>query len=190
MELPVQFDNINRRVVDDLKEKLTAASKVSVAAASFSIYAYEVLKKDLETLNLLLVMSQDITPGHDGKLTQLKADLQEKFMHPINGNIKKVLIFTTFSDTAVWCIKKKVRFSTHLLDLDKVWANIVTDISDFSLQGENTLKTQIKQNEVQAKLQKQMDALEKKCRAERQPRRKQELFEELKQLKQAYHGEV
>ena len=28
MELPVQFDNINRRVVDDLKEKLTAASSL------------------------------------------------------------------------------------------------------------------------------------------------------------------
>ena len=69
------------------------------------------------------------------------------------------------------------------LDLDKVWTNLVAHIGDFSLQGENTLKAQIKQNEAQAKLQKQIEALEKKCRAERQPRRKQELFEELKKLK-------
>ena len=59
----------------------------------------------------------------------------------------------------------------------------MTHIGDFSLQGENTLKEQIQQNETQAKLQKQIEALEKKCRAERQPRRKQELFEELKKLK-------
>ena len=75
-------------------------------------------------------------------------------------------------------------------DLDKVWTNLVTHVGDFSLQGENTLKAQIQQDETQAKLQKQIDALEKKCRAERQPRRKQELFEELKRLKQVYNGKV
>lgn len=76
------------------------------------------------------------------------------------------------------------------LDLDKVWANLVTHIGDFTLQGENTLKAQIQQDETQAKLQKQIEALEKKCRTERQPRRKQELFEELKRLKQVYNGKV
>ena len=69
------------------------------------------------------------------------------------------------------------------LDLDKVWANLVTHIGDFSLQGENTLKEQIQQNEAKAKLQKQIDVLEKKCRTERQPRKKAELFEELRKLK-------
>ena len=62
----------------------------------------EYLRKDLETLDLLLAMLQDITPEHDGKLRQLKADLQEKFTHPINGSNKKVLIFTAFSDTAIY----------------------------------------------------------------------------------------
>lgn len=69
------------------------------------------------------------------------------------------------------------------LDLDKVWTNLVTHVGDFSLQGENTLKTQIQQDEAKAKLQKQIERLEKKCRAEKQPRRKMELFEELKKLK-------
>lgn len=69
------------------------------------------------------------------------------------------------------------------LDLDKVWANLVMHIGDFSLQGENTLKEQIRQDEAQAKLRKRIEALEKRCRAEKQPRRKMELFEELKKLK-------
>ena len=69
------------------------------------------------------------------------------------------------------------------IDLDKVWTNIVTHIGDFSLQGENTLKEQIRQDEEQEKLRKRIEALEKKCRQERQPRRKAELFEELKKLK-------
>lgn len=58
------------------------------------------LKADLDILGLLLLMLKDITPEHDSKLQQLIADLKDKFQHPINGNNKKVLIFTAFSDTA------------------------------------------------------------------------------------------
>lgn len=48
MELPKLINNINERVVDDLKKRLSPKSKVSIAAASFSIYAFEALKKELE----------------------------------------------------------------------------------------------------------------------------------------------
>ena len=85
----------------------------------------EYLRKDLETLDLLLGMLQDITPEHDGKLKQLKADLQEKFTHPINGNNKKILIFTAFSDTAVYlydnlapAIKERFGLNTALVTGD------------------------------------------------------------------------
>ena len=47
MELPKLINNINERVVDDLKNRLSSKSKVSVAPASFSIYAFEVLKEEL-----------------------------------------------------------------------------------------------------------------------------------------------
>lgn len=60
------------------------------------------LGKDLEALNLLLLMLEDITPQHDSKLQQLVSDLREKFTHPINGTNKKVIIFTAFSDTALY----------------------------------------------------------------------------------------
>ncbi len=58
------------------------------------------IKDDLEIIRLLLLMLQSITPEHDSKLQQLISDLKDKFAHPINGNNKKVLIFTAFSDTA------------------------------------------------------------------------------------------
>ena len=58
------------------------------------------LKADLEILELLLLMLKDITPQHDTKLQQLIADLKHKFDNPINGNNKKVLVFTAFADTA------------------------------------------------------------------------------------------
>ena len=37
MELPKQINNINERVVDDLKTRLPAHSRICVAAASFSM---------------------------------------------------------------------------------------------------------------------------------------------------------
>ena len=50
MELPKLINNINERVVDDLKNRLSAKSKVSIAAASFPIYAFEALKNELEEI--------------------------------------------------------------------------------------------------------------------------------------------
>ena len=58
------------------------------------------LEEDLASLQQLLRLLADITPEHDSKLQQLKADLQQKFAHPINPGNRKVLIFTAFSDTA------------------------------------------------------------------------------------------
>ncbi len=58
------------------------------------------IKDDLEIIRLLLLMLQSITPEHDSKLQQLICDLKDKFAYPINGNNKKVLVFTAFSDTA------------------------------------------------------------------------------------------
>lgn len=43
------LDNINSTVRDDLQETIKKGSKVSVAAACFSIYAYQELKKQLES---------------------------------------------------------------------------------------------------------------------------------------------
>ena len=58
------------------------------------------IRSDLDIICLLLTMLESITPEHDSKLQQLVSDLQHKFAHPINGDNKKVIIFTAFSDTA------------------------------------------------------------------------------------------
>lgn len=58
------------------------------------------LSADQEVLRMLLLMLEDITPAHDSKLQMLIADLKEKFVHPINKDNRKVLIFTAFADTA------------------------------------------------------------------------------------------
>ena len=83
------------------------------------------LEEDLENLKLLLLMLEDITPEHDSKLQQLISDLRYKFVHPINGNNKKIIIFTAFSDTAEYLydclaqhIKEEYRLNTALVTGD------------------------------------------------------------------------
>jgi ERCC4-related helicase len=75
------------------------------------------IKDDLEIIRLLLLMLQSITPEHDSKLQQLITDLKDKFAHPINGNNKKVLVFTAFSDTAQYlydCLAEPIQIEYGL----------------------------------------------------------------------------
>lgn len=53
MEHPKLINNISERVVDDIKGRLSKGTFVSIAAASFSIYAYEALKEELEQVEQL-----------------------------------------------------------------------------------------------------------------------------------------
>ncbi len=45
------FDNVNRTVRDDLTQTIWSHSRLSIAAASFSLYAYQELKKQLEKID-------------------------------------------------------------------------------------------------------------------------------------------
>ena len=72
----------------------------------------EEIRGDFDIICLLLTMLESITPAHDSKLQQLIEDLRYKFAHPINGDNKKVLIFTAFSDTALYlydCLADNIR---------------------------------------------------------------------------------
>lgn len=53
MELPKVINNVSERVIDDLKAKMSSSPALSIAAASFSIYAYEALKEELEGIEEL-----------------------------------------------------------------------------------------------------------------------------------------
>lgn len=47
------IDNINTRLIDDLKESIHKKSKLAIAASSFSIYAFEALRKELQNVDEL-----------------------------------------------------------------------------------------------------------------------------------------
>lgn len=47
------IDNVNIRLSDDLKEEIKKGSRISIAASTFSIYAFEALKKELKSIDEL-----------------------------------------------------------------------------------------------------------------------------------------
>jgi hypothetical protein len=55
------FNNKTLKVGDDLKETINKGSKISVAAAIFSIYGFESLKKELKNIDELRFIFTDPT---------------------------------------------------------------------------------------------------------------------------------
>lgn len=60
----------------------------------------QALNEDLLSLKELQASTHQVTPEKDDKLLDLEKILKNKYSHPINGNNKKVIIFTAFADTA------------------------------------------------------------------------------------------
>lgn len=85
--------------------------------------------------------------------------------------------------TAPWQSLDSATVALSGLNLDAVWQSLVSSIGQFSVEQENSLTEQIKADEERDKLLRQIAALERQMNAAKQPRRKRELFLELKKLK-------
>ena len=110
----VSVDDYERADGDEDEQEFTIGKKKNRILLEDMDYIswQQEIKDDLEIIRLLLTMLESITPEHDSKLQQLIADLRDKFAHPINGNNKKVIIFTAFSDTALYlydCLAEKIK---------------------------------------------------------------------------------
>lgn len=115
------FDNINKVVRDDLKEKIKPESKVCIAAACFSMYAYNVLKKQLESIDEFRFIFTSPT------FISEKAEKQKREFYIPRLNREQSLYGTEFEiklrnemtqkaiaqECAEW-IRKKARFRSNI----------------------------------------------------------------------------
>lgn len=76
------------------------------------------------------------------------------------------------------------------LDLDSVRENLIVQVGGITIQFGNTLNQQIKADEKQAKLDKEIAQLEKLARAEKQPKKKLEIAQKITQLRKAIEEEL
>ena len=71
-----------------------------------------------------------------------------------------------------WVTVEELKLPLIGLDLDKVWENIVTYVAGIEIEQGRTLNEQIAVSVQREKLRKEIEKLEKKGRAERQPNKK------------------
>lgn len=86
--------------------------------------------------------------------------------------------------TSEWQPTEDATIPLSGLTLDAVWENIIATIGNITIVGSNNIVEQIAEDDAHAKLMKQIEQLEKKARAEKQPRKKLEFYSKIKSLKQ------
>ena len=112
----------------------TVGKKVKIDLADMDYRTWrEELQADADILELLTLMIADITPEYDTKLQTLLALISKKIEHPINGDNKKILIFSAFSDTAEYLYENVSVFVKEKYGLDTA---LVTGTVD----GKTTVK--------------------------------------------------
>ena len=122
MRTPKQLNNITERVIDDLKQVLSSGnSQISIAAASFSIYAYEALKEELEKVDCVNFIFTSPTFYTD------KSEKQKREFYIPKLNRERSLFGSDFEirlrnqltqraiakECADW-IRRKARFKTNI----------------------------------------------------------------------------
>lgn len=119
---------------DSNTDFFTVGKKVKIDLANMDYRTWrEELQADADILELLTLMIADITPEYDTKLQTLFALISKKIEHPINGDNKKILIFSAFSDTAEYLYENVSAFVKKRYGLD-------TALITGTVDGKTTVK--------------------------------------------------
>ena len=117
---PQLIDNRNIRLVDDLKEQIKPGSKLSIVAASFSIYAFHELKKQLEGLEELRFIFGSPTFTTDPvreeePVFRISRHQRERSLHgtPFELQLRNGLTQKAIARECVAWIRRKVRFLSN-----------------------------------------------------------------------------
>lgn len=85
---------------DQNSDMLTVGKKVKIELADMDYKTWlSDITLDREIIADLLFETTKITPEYDSKLLKLCDNMRRKIQNPINGNNKKIIVFSAFSDT-------------------------------------------------------------------------------------------
>ncbi len=147
--MPKTIDNVTIRVKDDLEETITRKSKLRIAAACFSIYAYEELKKSLSGIDELKFIFTSPT------FTTDKAEKSKREFYIPRLNREQSLYGTEFEvrlrneltqraiarECAEW-IRHKAVFKSNTTDqVVPGFMNVVTDQDQYTYMPFNEFTT-------------------------------------------------
>lgn len=147
--MPKTIGNVTLRVKDDLEETITRKSKLRIAAACFSIYAYEELKKSLSDIDELKFIFTSPT------FTTDKAEKSKREFYIPRLNREQSLYGTEFEvrlrneltqraiarECAEW-IRQKATFKSNTTDqVVPGFMNVVTDQDQYTYMPFNEFTT-------------------------------------------------
>lgn len=95
----------------------------------------------------------------------------------------QLCIFHTRLQQSEWQSNNDTAIPLQGLTLDAIWNNLVITIGGLDVKSEESIEEQIINREVHEKLLRQIEVLEKRCKLEKQTRKKYELHQQLVELK-------
>ena len=170
---PAQSDGFDADVSRiDIVAVISPTTVPAVAAGEdikeFYVLAVQLKRKDYDEKNIAMLLK--LIPQNILFSLQYEDETQLAVYHT-------KLIKSDWKSTA----DIEIRLSG--LNLDTVWENIIKDIGEIHVREGKTLTEQILEDERLRVLKRQIEELERKCRTEKQPRRRLELYEKLTSLK-------
>lgn len=174
-----QMNTATKEKIDADISRITIAneitpSKINISAgekvSSFFVLSVTLKRKEFDEKNIIT-------------LSKL---IPQKILFVLEyENESKLAIFHTKLMQTDWKPAEQYSIELRGLSLDTVWENIVIDVGGLSMEQGNTLDEQIEINEKRQKLEKEIAKYEKQARAERQPKKKFEFANKVKELKRA-----
>ena len=155
-----------------------------------------VIVNEISPATVNIAAGKDVSSFYVLLLSLKRTDYDTKTIELITKLIpQKMLLVLEYEEKAclaVWRTKlirsdwqslDSIAISISGLDLDAVWDNAIMQIGGITVSDGNTLDEQIAVNTEREKLLKEIERLEKKARAESQPKKKFELVQQIQSLK-------
>ena len=107
------IDNVNETWRDDIQKELNRGSRISIVAASFSIYAFRELKKELSDIKELdFIFNTDLYTGNDDE--GIKSNEMDLFGTAFETRLKNDLLQQELARECADWIREKVRFRANI----------------------------------------------------------------------------
>ena len=178
------FEKFNLKAVERDRFDADISRMALVARVSTATVPALTKGKEIEGFYVLQVALK--RKEYDGKnILMLQKLIPQKLIFALQfEELTQFSIFHTRLQQSEWMPSSEAAISLQGLTIDDAWNNIVATIGGLDVQAEESIEEQIIHREQREKLLLQIESLEKRCRTEKQTRKKYELHQQLIKLKE------
>lgn len=178
------FEKFNLKTAE--RERFDADISKMALVARISPATVPALAEGQETKGFYVLQVSLKQRDYDAKnILLLQKLIPQKIVYALQFEEQTQLcIFHTRLQQSDWVPTESATIPLNGLSLDDVWNNIVATIGGLDVQTKETIEEQIIHREQREKLLRQIEALEKRARTEKQTRKKYELHQQIIKLKE------